>query len=130
MVSALLDLRDEGVPSDRAAVDRAFLRLTEFDKRSYFDHWRQRLYEQLDVREAAFAHALLDAMSADERGTTADTLRHAFAAAGGPAEDRDLRFLLGLLHTDGYAVEHEGRWMFRSPLLREYWFRHARGRAA
>ncbi len=126
MVSALLDLRDEGVPSDRAAVDQAFERLAGFDQRSYFDHWRQRLHEQLDPREARWAHGLLDRMSDDDGGASADTLRQAFADLGGPDDERDLRFLLGLLHTDGYAVEQDGRWRFRSPLLREFWRRHAR----
>lgn len=130
MVSALLDLRDEGVDAGEAAVDQAFARLVEYDRRAYFDHWRQRLYEQLDPREAGWAHALLDQICADHEGATLDTLRQRFAAAGGPEDERELGYAVGLLVTDGYVVEQEGRWRFRSPLLREFWGRHARGRPA
>lgn len=126
VVSALLDLRDEGHSPDRDAVDRAIERLAGYDQRSYFDHWRQRLAEQLDPRDARWAHALLDRMSVDDQGASTDTLTQAFADLGGSEDERDLRFVLGLLHTDGYAVEEGGRWRFRSPLLREFWRRHAR----
>jgi len=31
--------------------------------------------------------------------------------------------LLDTLESDGYLVEHDGRFVFRSPLLREFWVR-------
>ena len=31
------------------------------------------------------------------------------------------RFLLDVLENDGYLVVDEGRYVFRSPLLRDYW---------
>jgi uncharacterized protein len=34
-----------------------------------------------------------------------------------------MRYLLDVLQNDGYLVEENKRWRFRSPLLREYWFR-------
>lgn len=33
------------------------------------------------------------------------------------------RYLLGVLVNDGYLVVVDGRWQFRSPLLRDYWRR-------
>jgi hypothetical protein len=128
MVSMLLDPNDEGVDPDVAAVDLAFDRLVSYEKRAYFDHWRQRLYEQLEPGEARQAHGLLDTISADPQGASHDTLRAAWSALGGAEDERDLHLLLGLLHTDGYIIEDEGRYKHRSPLLRAFWAQHARGK--
>jgi ATP/maltotriose-dependent transcriptional regulator MalT len=35
-----------------------------------------------------------------------------------------LNAIVDVLSNDGYLVEHDGRWRFRSGLLRRYWVRH------
>jgi hypothetical protein len=35
-----------------------------------------------------------------------------------------LKWIVDVLSNDGYLVEHDGRWRFRSGLLRRYWLRH------
>jgi len=37
---------------------------------------------------------------------------------------RSFKWILDVLSNDGYLVEHDGRWRFRSGLLRRYWVRH------
>jgi hypothetical protein len=44
---------------------------------------------------------------------------------GDPAERaKAFKWIVDVLSNDGYLVEHEGRWRFRSGLLRRYWMRH------
>jgi hypothetical protein len=49
------------------------------------------------------------------------------ALAGGipdvPTREDKLRYLIDVMQNDGYLVESQNRWRFRSPLLREYWLR-------
>jgi hypothetical protein len=35
-----------------------------------------------------------------------------------------LKWIIDVLSNDGYLVEQDGRWRFRSGLLRRYWMRH------
>ena len=35
-----------------------------------------------------------------------------------------LKWIVDVLSNDGYLVEQDGRWRFRSGLLRRYWVRH------
>jgi hypothetical protein len=58
-------------------------------------------------------------------GVTRTVLSHALSSAISEPEAREekLRYLLDILHNDGYLVEENRRWRFRSPLLREYWLR-------
>ncbi|MFT7578440.1 MAG: AAA+ ATPase superfamily predicted ATPase [Myxococcota bacterium] len=91
--------------------------------RAYFDYWRQRLTEELGRPDDARAVALLNAVAPDIDGVTTPILNQVLAKHIADPLERDpkLRFLLDVLENDGYIVKEEGRYRFRSALLREYW---------
>jgi hypothetical protein len=53
-------------------------------------------------------------------------MRQAITAVVPDAAERAsaLRWIIDVLSNDGYLVEHDGYWRFRSGLLRRYWVRH------
>ncbi len=114
----------DGAP-DVAAVDRVFEDVLSASKKGYFDYWRQRLKEELGRAEAGHALLLLNAAAADPDGVSRSTLGQVLAQRIQERDARDdrLRYLLDVLENDGYLVEHEKRYRFRSPLLREFWLR-------
>jgi hypothetical protein len=57
------------------------------------------------TNETQFVQAVLNAIYATKQGRK---LKRSFVARA----------------NDGYLVEHDGRWRFRSGLLRRYWVRH------
>ena len=119
------ELRDIEGPIANTDVDRAIEDLLGPHHRNYFDYWRQRLFEELGRPEADSATTLLNMACRAPEGVTRIALSHALASAIGEPEAREekLRYLLDILHNDGYLVEEHRRWRFRSPLLREYWLR-------
>lgn len=124
LLVGLQDLAKKGIAPSPQAVDQAYERLVAREHAAYFGHWRQRLYEQLDHGRARHAHALLDAVAKDPHGASHDVLTLVHPSRHDRA-DGELRFLLNLLHSDGYVVEFDGRFRFRSPLLRDHWRLHA-----
>jgi hypothetical protein len=110
---------------DAAGVDRAYARLLDPTHRVQFDYWRQRLTEQLGRVRAGHAHQLLSAVAAGPEGATPATLSQVLGSAVPDPEERAaaLEFTLGVLRRDGYLVPVGGRWMYRAPLLRDWWRR-------
>ena len=106
-------------------VDRAIEDLLHPSHRNYFDYWRQRLYDELGRPDAEYAVLLLHNCCRTPEGSTRSTLNMALTAAISDLASREdkLRYLLDVLQNDGYLVEANHRWLFRSPLLREYWLR-------
>ncbi|MCP4656098.1 MAG: hypothetical protein GY856_11850 [bacterium] len=94
-------------------------------KKAYFDYWRQRLDDELDQPDAGLALMLLNAAAADPEGVPRSALRQLLAERIREPEAKDdrLRYLLDVLESDGYLVEQQQRFLFRSPLLREFWLR-------
>lgn len=110
---------------DVAAVDQVFEDLLSASKKGYFDYWRQRLKEELGQPEAGHALLLLNSAAADPSGASRSALKQVLAERIQEPEARDdrLRYLLDVLENDGYLVEHDKRYRFRSPLLREFWLK-------
>jgi uncharacterized protein len=108
-----------------ADVERAIEDLLGPHHRNYFDYWRQRLYDELGRSDADYAVMLLHNCCRASEGSTRNTLNLALAVAipDVPAREDKLRYLLDVMQNDGYLVETQSRWSFRSPLLREYWLR-------
>lgn len=108
-------------------VDQAFENLFKPAKKAYFDYWRQRLPEELGQVDASHALLLLNAIAATEQGASRDTLTQVLTKqVRNTGERREkLRYLLDVLESDGYILQEEGsgRFLFRSPLLREFWVR-------
>jgi uncharacterized protein len=104
-------------------VDRVFEALLDPAHRGYFDFWRQRLYAELGQPDSKFAMDLLSAVARDDEGVTRATLSQILERSIAEPEERDLklRYLLDVLESDGYLVEHDKRWKFGLPLLRDFW---------
>lgn len=121
--SALRESLDGAVPSE-AALDATIAQL--LTRRNYFNYWDERLRAALGVPEDAYARAILGACAADPRGATSATLKRALAAVCADAGEREraLTWVLDVLTNDGYLVENNRRWRFRSGLLRRYWNKH------
>ncbi len=101
-------------------------------KRPYFDHWEQRLHEELGEPDARQAVDLLNAAARDPNGASFTTLR---ATLGKHIHEPDMReeqltYLLDVLRGDGYLTSAGDRVRFSSPLLRDYWARRIAPRVA
>lgn len=113
--------------ADAAAVDAAFVRLLQPEGLSQFDTWRQRLDEQFGQSDATTAKDILRHLCQYPDGRTRSQIVNALMStrqSADPAavEDQLSRLLL-MLQRDGYLLESDGRYAFRSFLLREYWHR-------
>lgn len=108
-----------------ADVDAVFEQLLQPVHSSYFDTWRQRLQDELGRVDSDYALRLLNAVCNDPQGVSRDVLGQLLAAriSEPEAKDEKLRYLLKVLGNDGYLVEDQGGYRFRSFLLREYWRR-------
>ncbi len=119
------ELRDIKGEVSEAHVDNAVQELLGPHHSTYFDYWRQRLYEELGRADADYAVTLLHKLCRVPDGALRSTLSLALAGAipdSAVREDK-LRYLLNVLQGDGYLVETNNRWCFLFPLLREYWLR-------
>lgn len=119
------ECQNRGSEPDPDAIDRVFDLLLSPSKRGYFDYWRQRLQEELGLPDAGLALTLLNAAAADPAGAPGTALGQLLAEPLPEPKTRTekLRYLLDVLENDGYLVEQEGRYLFRSPLLREFWLK-------
>lgn len=123
--SALRDHCDDRPAATRKDVDAVFENLLQPAHSSYFDTWRQRLQDELGKPDSDYALGLLNAVCQDPDGASRETLG---LWLGSKLNNPDTkaekqRYLLNVLVGDGYLIEAEGRYRFRSFLLREYWRR-------
>jgi len=97
-------------------------------RKTYFNSWVERLREALGTPEDKFARLVLATCASDPRGATRSSLSQSLMVQIPDLAKRNttLTWLLDVLLNDGYLVEHQGRWRFRSGLLRRYWERHVR----
>lgn len=116
---------DERAVPSVAMVDEVFEVLLSHGRRSYFDYWHQRLTEELGTPQDEWASALLNTCSRDATGVTRQTFAATLSRYISDTNQRDetLNWLIDVLIGDGYLVETEGRYRFRSSLLREFWHR-------
>ena len=106
-------------------VDRAMNELLEPHNRVRFIFWRQRLEDELGRTDADLAAAMLHPASRSPQGVRRAVFSQTLSRWIGDADTREdkVRYLLDVLQNDGYLVETDGYWQFRSPLLREFWQR-------
>jgi uncharacterized protein len=99
---------------------------TLLDRRIYFSYWDERLYECLGAPTDAIARALLALCAQEPAGATPAAMNQSTASLLADPDERvrTLRWIVSVLSNDGYLVEQDGRWRFRSGLLRRYWVRH------
>ena len=110
-----------------ADVSLAVDRLLQPDGFMRFDTWRQRLKDQLTAPDYTAVMRILRRLAIVPAGLPRQQLLHELQQSG-PHADPDviaaqLSQLLAMLQRDGYLLEQNGRYAFRSFLLREYWYR-------
>lgn len=114
-------LVDRGVKAPRLFdVDAGYQRLLGPAHKSSFDWWSQRLADELGQLDAGHALAVLAAVARAERRAPRSVVVELLTGRG-VADSEHRRFLLDALESDGYLVASDGEYMFRSPLLRDYW---------
>jgi uncharacterized protein len=104
-------------------IDNSFEILLSPSKKGYFDYWRQRLHDELGKPDASGAIALLNTVVSDENGASHQTLHQVLIKIYSEQSEEKLRYLLDILENDGYLVNENSRYYFRSNLLKEYWKR-------
>ncbi|MGZ8711498.1 MAG: hypothetical protein ACXW28_14850, partial [Thermoanaerobaculia bacterium] len=85
-------------------------------KRSYFDYWKQRLHVELGNPDDEQAIALLNGAAVDANGASEQTLSAILTSHVGDSAARKARliYLLDVLRSDGYLVQSNDRYVFRS----------------
>lgn len=124
MLETLLDTKADITTSiNEADIDNAFSELLTPEFKSYFDYWRQRLTEELGAPDDSHAIHLLNQICQDPDGVSRASLSQALTAKmGDPAHsDEQLMYLLDVLQSDGYIIEHHERYKFRLMWLKAYW---------
>ncbi len=122
-------LRDRCLENDRKAsleeVDAAFEDAIGPAFRVYFDHWSLRLTDELGTPHDRFARLILNAIAAASGPVTRETLDSLLMPHIADSETRSetLTWLIDVLEGDGYLVRADEGFVFRSPLLKEYWKR-------
>jgi len=111
----------------RVEAERAFAHLLRPESFSHFDTWRQRLDQQFSPPDAAAAKIILKHLCRHPEGRRREKILDALMTTR-PAGDvgavgEQLAKLLPVLLRDGYLIEQDGSYAFRSFLLREYWHR-------
>lgn len=96
------------------------------DRRTYFSYWDERLHDSLGAPSDTIARALLALCARTPEGATLNAMSQAIAPLIPDIVERAnaLKWIVDVLANDGYLVEQDGRWRFRSGLLRRYWLRH------
>lgn len=122
--SALRDVVGESRPTIEtieAAIE------TLLDRRVYFSYWDERLYESLGAPMDSVARVLLSICAREPDGAIPGAMNQSIAGLLVDPDERarTLKWLADVLSNDGYLIEQNGRWRFRSGLLRRYWVRHA-----
>lgn len=116
---------DVGCEASPAAIDEVIEEVMSPAHKAYFDYWRQRLHEELGKPDAGYAISVLNQVAKDPAGADRSSLGQLLAEHIPAAPEREelLRFLLDVLESDGYLAVSNERYVFRSPLLREFWLR-------
>lgn len=122
-------LRDRCLDNDRkpsvAEVDAAFEDAIGPAFRVYFDHWSLRLTDELGAPHDRFARLLLNQIAAASEPITQTQLESLLMPHVSDVDARaeTLTWLIDVLEGDGYLVRSGAGFVFRSPLLKEYWKR-------
>jgi hypothetical protein len=101
-------------------VDAALDELLEPTFRGHFSTWEEHLQKNFPPIESDRLHAILYILSENADGETFATLQARLGTQTAESV-RDLKNHLSALTNDGFLHELQGRWRFRSGLLRRYW---------
>lgn len=110
----------EGVVFNETMVDLAYDSLT---KEKHFNTWIERIDGQYGENPQS-AFVVLRHICQTKEGTTRDNLKAVLMMSNQDLEvvEKSLSSLIYMLTNDGYLMEENGLYAFRSPLLRDFWF--------
>jgi len=135
IIQSLVELKSARLPVNGQSltavttgdVAAAIERLLQPDGYMRFDTWRQRLRDQLGDSEHRVAMLILKRLCTAPQGLPRELLQLEllrFRPQDPPEATAELLSrLLAMLQRDGYLLEQNGQYAFRSFLLREYWHR-------
>jgi hypothetical protein len=110
----------EATPENPVDLDRIYEQVAFGRRNQYADNMRSRLRDIFNDTEAALARELLRLAAALDHGLPGEELRARLARFA----DEDFGYVLEVLQHDGYLTETgDGRILFFSNLLRDYWRR-------
>ena len=109
----------ESFPLAEKTVDKAYQLLLE---ENYLNTWDERLHEY--KMEEQHTRLVLKQLCRNPKGESRSNVMAAlYAKLKDPDQAETLTAkLLKMLINDGYLIEEKGKYLFRSPLLRDFWF--------
>jgi hypothetical protein len=113
--------RPQAVAAD---VDAAFDELLKPAYRGHFSTWEEHIDKNFPPDQSKALHAILAICCEAFDGETTATLQTRLATDFPTLRPRDLKDHLTALANDGFVHEADGRWRFRSGLLRRYWLKY------
>jgi len=118
LVDQINSLCSENKQLSNETIDEAYNLLIA---QSYFNTWDERLNDYNQLENNARKILKLCALS---NGESRENLLANLAAKKSDVEktEKILSELLVMLKNDGYLAEHNGKYIFRSPLLRDFWY--------
>lgn len=89
----------------------------------HFNTWVERINEQYGDNKN-YAFIILKHICQEREGTRREALVHLLVGSGLESNKAEeiVTLLLYMLINDGYLIEEDGLYRFRSPLLRDFWF--------
>jgi hypothetical protein len=107
-----------------ADIDRAFDQLLMPVYRGHFTAWEEHLRKNFPKVEADILHSILESCCSQPEGETIATMQARLVQKYPALTPRELMESLSSLANDGFLSEIDGRWCFRSGLLRRYWVKY------
>jgi len=109
----------DGKQLSNSSIDEAYERLL-IENKNYFSTWDERLKDYNEFENNARIVLRLCALP---NGESRENLLANLSAKTSDIEETetDLARLLDMLTNDGYLAVHNGKYIFRSPLLRDFW---------
>jgi len=116
VIQVMIDEFDErNIALEISSVDRAMLKSSTHRSNLYFDNYLTRLDKSLPVKESATAKRILMEI-ASKNEVPSDTFKHLKGATS----------VLEMLELDGYINSQSSTYRFNSPILRDWWKKHAK----
>lgn len=110
----------EKYEDDKTIVDKAYNMLIE---EKHFNTWIERINEQYN-ENSVYAFTILRQLCQRKEGVNRDFIIATIMASYTSLENVEeiVSLLIYMLKNDGYIIEENSVYYFRSPLLRDFWF--------
>jgi uncharacterized protein len=112
--------------ANNSDIERAFAQLLLPAQRTHFETWVEHIDKNFHDLDTERLHAILDIACDEADGEMETTFLTRLGLAGTALTKKEWRSLVGALQTDDFLKNSEGRWSFRSGLLRRYWKEYMR----